>query len=122
MTNLKDQANTKPKLWRDMTPEEKGALLLAHHEGKVIEFNGESVVTGEWTGWVTCDDDCLWDESFLGDGFAYRVRPEPKREPVTLYWRKGNPAHLIEHGDTHRITFDLIDDKPDCISIRMEEL
>lgn len=25
------------KLWRDMTPEEKGALLLAKHEGKRIQ-------------------------------------------------------------------------------------
>jgi hypothetical protein len=30
------RASDTPKLWRDMTPEEKGALLLAHHEGKVI--------------------------------------------------------------------------------------
>jgi len=29
-------------LWRDMTDAEKGALLLAHHEGNVIEFNNGS--------------------------------------------------------------------------------
>lgn len=28
---------TDPIKWKDMTPEQKGALLLAHHEGKVIE-------------------------------------------------------------------------------------
>jgi hypothetical protein len=34
------RAPAAPKLWRDMTPEEKGALLLAAHEGKVIEYDG----------------------------------------------------------------------------------
>lgn len=29
--------NDTPKLWRDMTPEEKGALLLARHEDRHIE-------------------------------------------------------------------------------------
>ncbi len=34
---LISRATPAQKLWRDMTPEEKAALLLAHHEGKVIE-------------------------------------------------------------------------------------
>jgi len=33
------RATPTPKLWRDMTPEEKGALMLAAHEGKVIEWS-----------------------------------------------------------------------------------
>jgi hypothetical protein len=33
------QMTQEPKLWKDMTPEEKGALLLAHHEGKAIQTN-----------------------------------------------------------------------------------
>jgi hypothetical protein len=32
---------TDPIKWRDMTPEQKGAVLLAHHEGKVIERYAE---------------------------------------------------------------------------------
>jgi len=32
-----------PKLWREMTDAEKGALLLAHHEGKVIEYYSPSI-------------------------------------------------------------------------------
>ena len=91
-----------PKLWRDMTPEEKGALLLAHHEGKAIEW---------WTGgtnWRHCHDP-EWQPDC-----AYRVRPEPKRETVTQYWeRDRNNCHFIKRqGDTHGITFDLIDGKP----------
>ena len=52
-----------PKLWRDMNPEKKSALLLAHHEGKVIQL---------YDGGVWCDTDDIW-----WGKFAYRVRPEP---------------------------------------------
>jgi hypothetical protein len=98
------------KTWGEMTDAEKGALLLAHHEGKVIEWNATSYITGEWTGWGGCDDDCLWDRDF-----AYRVRQEPKRETVALCWRKG-----LEMGEIG--TIDLVDGDPDCDSIRMEAL
>lgn len=57
------------KTWGEMTPEEKGALLLAHHEGKVIEV---------WYPFaeVWVPKDC----SFL-DSDKYRVKPEePKVE------------------------------------------
>ena len=86
-----------PKLWRDMTPEEKGALLLAHHEGEVIEF---------WDG----GDE--WNEikPRWHHVHAYRIRPEPKVEVVTF-----------EHAGC-RFTFDTIDGKPDCDSVKMEEL
>ncbi len=102
-----------PKPWHDMTPEEKGALLLANHDGKVIEIVDSS--TGAWVparvpGW--------WPPA------AYRVRPEPKPETVTLHgnatdevWGRGTTEY-----DTHRITFDLIDGRPDCDSIKMETL
>jgi hypothetical protein len=33
--------------WEDMTPEQQGALLLAHHQGKTIQVN--SFATGLWT-------------------------------------------------------------------------
>lgn len=65
------------KLWGDMTPEEKGALLLAYREGKVIEWcygfrspntfvvDGSSSSVGMAPQWSeTC---------------AYRVEPEPKQ-------------------------------------------
>ena len=103
-----------PKLWRDMTPEEKGALLLAHHEGKVIEF---------WNGvsWriVYCGIPSWFEDD------AYRIRPKPNRETVTVHWGK-EWGFTLGHGpssrDTHRITFDLIDGKPDCDSVKMEEM
>ena len=92
-----------PKLWRDMTPEEKGALLLAHHEGKVIEycFCGDS----DWQP--------IASPSFTPT-HAYRVKPEPVVETVALCWKKGLAMGQIG-------TIDLVDGKPDCNSIKMEE-
>jgi hypothetical protein len=71
-----DARDEAPKQWRDMTPEEKGALLLAHHEGKVIESRwlGEN-----WT--PTCAPE--WHL-----GASYRIRPEPKRETVGLKYSR----------------------------------
>lgn len=100
-----------PKLWRDMTPEEKGALLLAHHKGKVIEF----LLDHE-------DGSQRWHvASFRSTqpNVAYRIRPEPKRETVTLYAGERESAFPF----LSRIgTIALIDGKPDPTSIRMEPL
>ena len=107
--------NDTPKTWGEMTPEEKGALLLAHHEGKKIELYSE--LNRAWDvvntpGWC--------------DGSAYRVKPEPKRETVKLsgkVYHNGQWAFGTEDkGDTHRITFDTIDGEPVCDSIRMEKI
>jgi len=113
--HLVSRAVDTPKLWRDMTPEEKGALLLAHHEGKVIEFcNG-----GEWYE----PSPCRWHP-----GNAYRVHPEPKVEAVIVYGSQSSINDNFHFGpdfnsdDTHRITFNLIDGEPDCDSVKMEDL
>lgn len=100
------------KLWRDMTPEEKGALLLAAHEGKVIEV---------WVGgknWLSTHGDPEWENCL-----AYRIRPEPKRETVTLYSADGLAWSSL-HGTNAkwRQTYDLIDGRLDLASIRMEEI
>ena len=98
-----DNVTQEPKLWRDMTPEEKGALLLAHHEGQSIQSFGV-FVPDMW-----CADLPEWE-----DKVAYRIKPEPKRETVTLYARQtifGPPIGTI----------DLIDGKPDPASIKIED-
>ena len=107
-----------PKTWRDMTPEEKGALLLAEHEGKVIEVCDLAYPDEWYEGYDPCfEDDC-----------AYRIKPEPKRERVVLVGRMDTPdswAFFISEVypfDSHRITFDTIDGKPDPSSIKIEEL
>lgn len=59
---LISRATTAPKLWREMTPEEKGALLLAAHEGKVIEYQDKR---GKWL----TKNPQWWSD------FAYRIKP-----------------------------------------------
>lgn len=112
-----------PKTWGEMTDAEKGALLLAHHEGKVIEYHNF------YGKWKTCfSGACV---PFRDSGTAYRVRPEPKRETVTMFgadfgkgktirWAYSMSGHIGP--DTHRITFQTIDGEPDCNSIRMERI
>ena len=113
-----------PTLWRDMTPEEKGALLLAQHEGKVIEVFG----LGYPDMWYYEDDPRFEDDC------AYRIEPEPKRETMTaklcidahctsLHFRPD--YYRGEYGDEcfyFTLTFDTIDGKPDPSSIKIEEL
>jgi len=101
-----------PTKWADMTPEEKGALLLARHEGKVIQrsYGG---------AWETVD-------ALFFNQLAYRIKPEPKRETVTMTGYKVNGWYFAKKNsqalDTHRITFDTINGEPDCATIRMERL
>ena len=82
-----------PILWRDMTPEQKGALLLAHHNGEPIET---------WH-----PDDPVWEEVepewFCGQ--AYRVRPAPKTTEHVLWWEPTCDAVTSRWDDhTHKIT------------------
>lgn len=112
------RASDKPKTWRDMTPEEKGALLLAAHEGKVIEGRNET-----WRDdvWITVHAPSWSNNS------SYRVKPEPKVETVTQHWKTNRKGEFVPmnqfdkpYDPSHRITFNLIDGKPDCASIKME--
>ena len=103
------------KTWGEMTAEEKGALLLAHHEGKTIEFIGDG-------HWVPLE----WEFDWLGE-HCYRIKP--KRETVTLTGRVYADCQGIFFGfhdqfqtHNHRITFDMIDGEPDCASIKMEKI
>lgn len=105
------RASDKPKLWRDMTPEEKGALLLAHHEGKVIEWTGSF---GSEFNMDSTRGTPVWS-----DTHAYRIKPEPKVETVTM---DGNDIRFSGFFKGHRITFNLIDGEPDCTSVKMEKL
>lgn len=83
-----------PKKWSDMTPEEKGELLLAHHEGRGIEI----YIVDEWF-----DVDPIWYP-----GSSYRIKPDPTITP-----------QAITTLDGHTITYNLIDGEPDPASVRM---
>ena len=98
------------KLWKDMSPEEKGALLLAHHEGKVIEssFDCVSFYKINIPKWFM--------------DIAYRVKPAPEVKPWVLYLGKTCYGVKQGLGDTHKITFNFVDGEPDVTSIKMEKL
>lgn len=109
--------DTTTKTWGEMTGAEKGVVALGFVQGKVIECHSTGM--NVWYPHVGSD--------FL-DNFAYRIKPEPKRETVEKFgcsdctgnWIFGSgPAG---HGDTHRITFDTLDGEPDLSSIRMEKI
>lgn len=107
-----DGVGDKPKTWGEMTNAEKGALLLARQEGKEIER------------WV-CDEWISVTPAWL-DRVSYRIKPEPKRETVTLecgcndnHGWTGNPKN---RNATHRITFTTTDGTPDLDSVKMEAL
>lgn len=70
-----------PKKWGEMTDAEKGALLLAHHEGKVIEsWSGIGSPVKGIGEWGHCDEDDLW----ISLDF-YRVKPREPREVWVAY-------------------------------------
>lgn len=93
-----------PKIWRNMTPEEKGALLLARHEGKAIEVwdcNSE--------GWVEVIPTFTHFDT-------YRIKPEPVVEQRNLY------VYGVDWSLTQVGTINLVDGQPDPTTIRMEEV
>ena len=108
-------AEKTPKRWGDMTSEEKGALLLAHHEGKVIEVRAEN-----------CDIWYIRENPNWSENGIFRIRHEPVVETVVMhgeqsycgFWGFDTGSNTAEY----RITFDTIDGEPDCASIRMEKL
>lgn len=98
------RAEDTPTKWGDMTPEQKGALLLAHHEGKTIECY--CFREGQFT---------TTHEPYLFDGVAYRIKPEPKVEVVHL-------MNFHEKAKGHAIVFTVVDGVPDCNSVKMEAI
>jgi hypothetical protein len=92
-----------PTLWRDMTDAEKGALLLAKHEGKYIEFKN-NYDTPEWK-YIS---DPVWSPEC-----AYRIKPTPKVEQHAMRL-VGNDT-----GDVYYGTITLIYGIPDPTSICM---
>ena len=82
-----------PKTFGEMTPEEKGALLLGRHDGKTIEV--ASYKEGGKYLWCRCG----WNHSWITSE-CYRVKPEPKVETV---------AHFLYVNGLKKITFTVTD-------------
>ena len=100
--------NSEKKPWKNLTDEEKGKLLLAHHESKTIEqYITENELPGGW-----------YARSFPNfdvESSIFRVKPEPKVEQIKLVWSK--QGFIYDHDFV--ITFNLVDGEPDCSSIKM---
>lgn len=96
-----------PKTWREMTDAEKGALLLAHHEGKAIESKFPKAANWLPAGtpaWV--------------NGGCYRIKPEPVVGEVALNGADYNVAtgggrfvfdSTSTEVDTHTLTLPTLD-------------
>ena len=91
------RASDTPTIWADMTPEEKGALLLADHERKPIEV----FHSGKW---------CPRIHGGFGGQIVYRIKPEPKRETVK---RSLHGAKFMGY-----VAIDMIDDVPQWDTMR----
>lgn len=96
--------HTEYKPWKDLTDIEKGALLLARHEGKEIEFYNPR----GFRQWLTLE------YANFKPSVAYRIKPEPVVENRNIYANCGDDRFI------GTITYK--DGKPDCNSIKMEEL
>ena len=95
---LISRATETPTLFGDMTDAEKGALLLAKHEGS--EIQGWS----EW-GWVD-------GMRLNSNNVAYRVKPKPVVETVVLTGSSELGWIFSDaecHKDTHRLTLTITD-------------
>jgi hypothetical protein len=103
------------KQWKDMSPEEKGALLLAHHEGKVIQVRDPFNKAHAWENTLT---------PHWAPDFAYRVKPKPVVEQVVLLGAKHyfGSAEDVSRNSPYKITFTIVDGETDCSSIKMEKL
>jgi hypothetical protein len=108
--DLVEEWKDEPKLWQDMTNEEKGALLLAYHEGKQIQmyFDAER----EWE-----DVDSQW-----APNRAYRVKPVSTTVSIFGYIEllgdNGCWAEWAEDADgQYVITIELENGKPVGVTI-----
>lgn len=109
------RADTTPKTWGEMTDAEKGAIALAKCEGKPIEI---LMTIGKY--WREIEPQ---ENTHFYSGSAYRIKPEPKRESVEFgYSSEFGLEDMVDGTSTHRITFDTIDGKPDCDSVKMEAM
>ncbi len=104
-----------PKTFGEMTDEEKGALLLAYHEGKTVEY-----YSPHHRAWVI-------DMPHWSIRTAYRVKPKPVVVEVVLYGGYNPTSGWVfspraVNKDTHKQTFNTVDGEMDCTSIRMEKL
>ena len=102
--------------WGDMTPEQQGALLLAHHQGKPIQV--KSHASGRWVPVQRP----MWTQET-----PYRI----KLGPVVVHHKmhsvlyEGNITGFAEGkntGSKHVLTYTSEDGVPVCSSVKLSKL
>jgi hypothetical protein len=104
--------------WGDMTHEQQGALLLAHHKGKTIEV--KSHASGRWADLGRP----MWKQNT-----SYRIKP--KHVPVVVHHNLYSGAYASQLGvltkhqytdSTYVLTYDTEDGVPVCSSVKLSQL
>lgn len=89
--------------WGELTPEQKGALLLAHQQGKAMEVKASVGKT-----WVTLAHNPLWLNNT-----CYRVKPDP----VVV----NSCKHISIEGVICKLTYNKIDGVLDYSSAKLSK-
>jgi len=100
-------------IWGDMTPEAQGALLLAEHNGAVVQEWNDG-----WKLWQITDCSSRYNDT------KYRVQPaDPVVVTHEVFGRHDLFWYFMEYEqDTHKITYNTIDGVVDCSSVKMVEI
>lgn len=113
LNTVEDTQVEQPKTWAHLTDEEKGALLLAYHNGEIIEC------------WQFGSDFWLattkpkWDDMSI-----YRVKPAPiiEEREEGLYWRGNGKDNYFTFNDfvaDFKLTYRLVDGILDEDSVKV---
>lgn len=112
---VEDTKMEQPKMWKDLTDTEKGALLLAYHEGKPIEwFYDEALMHGSSTD--------KGSKPSWGDTCIYRIKPSPviEEKEEELWWDEENTKFYWALGEKKfKLKYCLVDGKLDEDSVKV---
>lgn len=113
LDTVEDTQVEQPKTWAHLTDEEKGALLLAYHEGKPIEwFYDEALMHGSST---YKGSKPMWDDICI-----YRIKPSPvieEKEEGMKYNANTKELNFDEHLPQFKLKYRLVDGKLDEDSV-----
>lgn len=98
-----------PVKWRDMTDEEKGALLLARHERRKIEKRFG-------TKWIWVDRPKFFEDDL------YRIAHEPEVVTVQKCYGINKYGILLGGTTSHEISYKVVDGEVDCDSFEVRKL
>lgn len=105
---------TDPITFENLSDAEKGALLLAEHNGEIVQIYSER----HKEGWTKKSNRFMFNNHH-----QYRIKPAPKK--TTIYFRKMECGVWTATGykfAEYTLTFDEVDGVPITSSVKMEEV